>query len=97
MADLIWLRQWFEIHAIELAAAGIKYSCVVERTETDNPASTFCLDADHWLANVSLWESGSCDFEAYITSTMPERPFNLCRNTESEKDLDEVLSQVFTL
>ena len=94
MAEVSWLENWFEQYAAELRHAGIRYSCFVRRTETDNPASTFHLDADHWLSNVSLWESGACDFEAYLTNESPEKAINEYRQIESEEDLDNFLSQM---
>jgi hypothetical protein len=93
VTELYWLSKWFESHAAELSAAGIKYSCFVERTETDNPASTFQLDAERWVANVSLWESGACDFEAGYLGRDQEL-VNEHREVKSEEELVNFLSQI---
>jgi hypothetical protein len=97
MAELAWLKKWFENRAAELSSAGIAFSCSVERTDTDNPASTFHLEGARWLANVSLWESGACDFESMEMKASPAPPVFEHRQIQSEEDLDALLSQLFHL
>ncbi len=97
MAEVYWLENWFEKHTAQLSEARVSYSCFVKRTETDNPASTFHLDADHWLANLSLWESGACDFEAFLINESPPTAINEYSHIESEEDLDNFLSQMLKL
>ena len=97
MAEISWLEKWFESHSPQLSGARISYSCFVKRTETDNPASTFHLETDNWLANLSLWESGACDFEAFVTNESHPKAINEYRQIESEEDLDIFLSQMLKL
>ena len=75
----------------------IRYSCFVEKTETDNPASTFHLEAERWLGNISLWKSGACNLESIKTDVLLAEPIFEHRQIQSEQNLHTLLSQVFHL
>ena len=92
MAELEWLHHWFASRSDELKGAGIDHKCFVERTSTDNPAAAFRLDSKTLIANISLWESGDCDFDAYDLTCFPEKPLFAHREIHSENELDEFLA-----
>jgi hypothetical protein len=92
MADLEWLHRWFASRSAELKKLGIEHKCFVVRTNTDNPATTVQLDSKSLIANISLWESGDCDFDSYDLSTSPEKPLFAHCEINSEKELDDFLS-----
>jgi hypothetical protein len=94
MADLEWLHQWFELHSQELKELGIDHKCVVERTYTDNPATTFDLESEGLIGSISLWENGLCDFVALDLKYSPEKPLFAHSEILSENDLDQFLSNL---
>lgn len=90
MVSIDWLTFWFEANRDKLEKLGAEFSLFVKNTETNDPAQGFDIETKKYVARVTLWESGECNFDA-----LGARPGGVNiyehRTIHSEEDLNEFL------